>query len=414
MRTFRCVCGAMIFFENGRCLACSRELGWCPGCRDMTALEAVGSRFRCLKPDCRADLIKCHNYAVEDVCNRCILADSVNAPEGALCDCCRFNRVIPDLTVPGNRQKWYRLEQAKRRLIYGLNLAGLPYGNEADGFEPPLGFDFKEDLVRPGDHWHAMGTAERVFTGHANGLITINIREADDVEREAARVNFGEKQRTLIGHFRHEFGHYYWCVLVLGKQELAFKQVFGDHEHPPYAEALARYYQYGAPADWSERYISAYASAHPWEDFAETFAAYLDLVSVLDTAASFGFGGPRVTPDEDVERLVRYYQNVGIFMNEMNRAMGLIDYVPKVLNPAVVEKMRFIHALVGEASVKAKPSSGSGRFPNHRTPGEDPSPKRSEWHDVHPDADTVASAAEDDPFDRADVAVVATPGERDV
>ena len=142
---------------------------------------------------------------------------------------------------------------------------------------------------------------------------------------------------------------------------------------------------------------------------------------VLDTAASFGFGGPRVAPDEDVERLVRYYQNVGIFMNEMNRAMGLIDYVPKVLNPAVVEKMRFIHAMVGEACRRATAAPKSEKKIKTGTPGEDRTSKNaalaakdSEWHDVHPDADTVASAAEDDPFDRADVAVVATPGERDV
>ena len=171
-------------------------------------------------------------------------------PRQPLCDCCRFNVTIPDLTVAGNLQKWYRLEAAKRRLFYDLGELGLPYGTAADGIEPPLSFDFKADVIPKATFGAASAAAERVYTGHANGRITINIREADDVEREKLRVDLGEAQRTLIGHFRHEIGHYYWDMLVKGRREDEFIAVFGDHNSPTYAEALERHYQEGPPADW--------------------------------------------------------------------------------------------------------------------------------------------------------------------
>lgn len=188
-------------------------------------------------------------------------------------------------------------------------------------------------------------------TGHCQGRITINIQEADDDERERLRVQLGESQRTLIGHFRHEIGHYYWEVLVRGHAEAGFKATFGDHEQPTYNEALERHYQSGPPADWQERFISAYASMHPWEDFAETFAAYLDMVCILDSAVHQGLGAAR-SEQSSLDTMLIDYQQIGMAMNEMNRSVGLVDLVPEVFVQPVVAKLRFIHEVVNRASVQ--------------------------------------------------------------
>ena len=166
------------------------------------------------------------------------------------------------------------------------------------------------------------------------------------MEREKARVDMGEKKRTLVGHFRHEIGHFYWDVLVKNRREEEFIAHFGDHNNPPYAEALEAHYQNGPPADWAKSYISAYASMHPWEDFAETWAAYLSMVSVLDTAHHMGLGEAIDPFHADLPTLVNRYQRLGIAMNEMNRSMGLSDAAPESLGPAVIEKLDFIHQLM--------------------------------------------------------------------
>ncbi len=347
MKTFNCVCGNTLFFENSQCLSCGLEVGWCPVCHGISTLRHEHDLvFRCGNTDCGAKLAKCHNYAVENVCNRCIALNDAPPDPSALCDCCVYNDTIPDLSVEGNREKWGRLEAAKRRLFYTLDFLGLPHGTMESGFDPPLAFDFKADSIPSNEFWRTMGADERVYTGHAEGKITINIREADPAERESIRVDLNEAHRTLIGHFRHEIGHYYWDLLVKGKREADSVRIFGDHENPTYAEALDRHYQEGAPAGWQENFISAYATMHPWEDFAETFAAYLEIVSVLDTANNVGFGSVPDVLTADLDELVGVKRRISIVMNEMNRTMGLLDFYPKILVPPVVQKMRFVHELV--------------------------------------------------------------------
>ena len=344
MRFYQCACGQPIYFDNSKCLSCTRMLGFCPACRNLTALiPRDGGHFQCARPQCGVQLAKCFNYAEYNVCNRCV---TVPAEPGTLCDCCRYNATIPDLNIAGNKQKWYRLEAAKRRLFYDLYHLGLPYGMAGDGIDPPLSFDFKADDIPKGDYWRGIGKAQQVYTGHANGRITINIREADDVERETLRVDLGESQRTLIGHFRHEIGHFYWEMLVKGRREADCIRLFGDHNRPPYAEALDAFYKSGPPANWSEQYISAYATMHPWEDFAETWATYLDMVSALDTAEHTGFGGETDPVRAEVGVLVLRYQQLGMALNEINRSMGLIDVVPEIFVQPVIAKLRFIPELV--------------------------------------------------------------------
>lgn len=305
--------------------------------------------------------MKCHNYVTYNVCNRCVHYEGHNAVGGndsaadPLCEHCRFTRTIPDLSVPGNLEKWYRLESAKRRLFYDLDLLHLPYSAQAQGAWPALCFDFKADVTLTNEHWQAMGIKEKIYTGHANGAITINIREADDVERERLRVALGEAQRTLLGHFRHEIGHYYWKGLVEQQCEAAFVKIFGDPLHPSYQEALEAYYSAAPPSHWQAEFVSAYATMHPWEDFAETFATYVDMVSLLDTAsyANFSSSPP---PLHDLDAMVMQYQQLGISLNELNRSMGTMDVAPKVVSLGVKEKLHFIHHLIRPLS-KARRST---------------------------------------------------------
>ncbi len=342
MRTFSCVCGNRLYFNNTQCLSCTRRVGWCPDCNTLRGLDPAGpDRWRCGEPSCRALLKPCHNYTVEHVCNRMIRADSSEA----FCDVCRHNRTVPDTSVPGNRDKWARLESAKRRLFYTLDLLGLPHGTEQDGFDPPLRFDFKAEIIRSRSAWHSLGPIEHVYTGHARGRITINLDEADDAEREKRRINMNEAHRTLVGHFRHEIAHYYWELLVTGPWLERFRNLFGDHENPQYQDALKRHYAEGPPEDWPQRFISAYASMHPWEDFAETFAAYLDMIAVMDTAHHWGL--TQIAPrSPDLDAMLQAYGDLGLMLNEINREMGLLDVVPEIFIPPVRRKLHFVHDLI--------------------------------------------------------------------
>lgn len=355
MKKFHCTCGSSIFFENTQCIACNSELGWCPCCGTLRALmQHDNGQYFCSEPTCNAALTKCHNYAVEHVCNRCVTTPLTPQTEATadplLCNCCRFNDTIPDLTVASNREKWKRIETAKRRLFYTLDSLGLPYGNENEGVIPPLSFDFKGDVIHKKRFWRKMKNQERVYTGHANGKVTINIKEADDIERETARVSMDEAHRTIIGHFRHEIGHYFWDVLVLGKCEAEYIAVFGDHNNPDYSTALDTYYANGPRKDWQNDFVSAYATMHSWEDFAECFAAYLDMVSIIEVAnTQFAHHiiDPRTT---DFTSMALRYSELGILFNEFNRTMGLLDLVPEVFTPAVLYKIEFIHNLLRNAS----------------------------------------------------------------
>ncbi len=347
MRRFRCTCGNQLFFENTQCLICHREVGWCPHCSTLVPLLLQGDGYHCGRSECGAPLFKCHNYAVENVCNRMLLKSQQVAATHQLCDYCQLNATIPDLSVTGNREKWYRLEVAKRRLFYSLDMLELPYAPVGSNFPLPLSFEFKADIVPANAKWHKMGRSEKVYTGHARGVITINIQEADDVERERLRQQFQEAHRTLIGHFRHEIGHYYWELLIEKQREAEFAAVFGDHQSPTYAESQAKYYREGPAPGWSNQFISAYASMHPWEDFAESFAAYLDMRAVLDTAQHRGFRAQSILDDQfELTTAIAYYLQLGVMVNEFNREMGLLDLVPDVFTPAVTNKLSFIHHLV--------------------------------------------------------------------
>jgi hypothetical protein len=336
MRTFRCACGARTFFENTRCLACRRELGFLPDALTLVAIEAKASGWFSTG---RGDYRKCSNYVDEGVCNWMLPA---SAP-GSLCQACQLNHVIPDLSQPENRRLWAETEKAKRRLIYTLNQLKLPLYSKQDDPERGLAFDIKADVG-----------STRVLTGHEDGLITLNVAEADAVEREKVRLSMKERYRTLLGHFRHEVGHYYWDRLVRDTPSLSrFREVFGD-ERADYGEALKRHYATKVAADHAELFISTYAASHPWEDFAETFAHCLHMQDTLETAENFGLTGglPRnekLADARDFDLLMTEWTELTIALNALNRSMGLPDAYPFAISGRVKAKLEFIHSLVGRA-----------------------------------------------------------------
>jgi hypothetical protein len=343
MRRFHCqTCGHEVFFDNTVCVSCSSRLGYVPERVRMLSAppgddlwsDGNGRHYRA-----------CGNAPLV-ACNWLVPADAADA----LCLACRHNRVIPNLDDVEAVVRWSRLELAKRALFYSLIRWRLPMPTKHEAPEAGLAFDFLADEALPD------GTVKTHLTGHADGVITLNIAEGDDAERERRRTEMGEPYRTLVGHFRHEIGHYYWDRLVRdGGRLAACRAVFGD-ERADYGEALRRHYAEGPPADWGDRTISAYAASHPWEDFAETFAHYLHIVDALETAHAFGV--QRVAEDGTISvdadpyqagtlaALIAAWVPVTVALNAINRSMGQPDLYPFVLSPAVEEKLGFVHDLV--------------------------------------------------------------------
>jgi hypothetical protein len=260
---------------------------------------------------------------------------------------------IPNLSDDVKRGRWARLERAKRRLLYALIKFGFPLEAQPVTSKGALHFELLADEMRPD------GKQKRVMTGHYNGRITINIIEADDAIREKNRIALGEPYRTLIGHFRHEVAHHYWDKLVAGTDMIdACRACFGD-ERQDYGEALKTYYATGAAPNWRDSFVSEYASAHPWEDFAETWAHYFHMVGGLETAYAYGLnpqplhvGAPVLVQLEDpyhvsdVDQLIEHWIPLTVAMNAMNRSMGNSDYYPFALSPRISAKLKFVHDLI--------------------------------------------------------------------
>jgi hypothetical protein len=262
--------------------------------------------------------------------------------------------MVPDLSLPMNLRRWRQIEQAKRRLFYTLLRLQLPLTSRAND-DKGLAWDFLADSQ--------IGQAStQVMTGHFDGVITINIAEADDDERERRRVALHEPYRTLLGHFRHEVGHYYWIMLVERNPRPSvmdrFRVTFGD-ERNDYRTALNNHYLNGAPSEWQETWVSSYASSHPWEDWAETWAHYLHMVDTLETASAFGLRLRSRTLDASLEtaidfdphvasldRLIAGWLPLTFAANSLNRSMGQKDMYPFVLTPVVVSKLAFVHEMI--------------------------------------------------------------------
>ena len=361
MRLFVCpACQQTVHFENSQCTRCGHALAYLPELGMLTAMEPAPSAdnaeggpqgiFVALGAGKNGRYRLCGNQIDHGACNWAV-------PESdgkhRFCRACRLNDIIPNLSDPQAKQAWIKLEQNKRRLIYTLLELHLPVESRDEQPQLGLAFAFKQDL--PGE--------EKVYIAHDHGLITINIAEADSPFREKTRIELGEGYRTLLGHFRHEIGHYYWDRLVDNSAFLEpFRKLFGD-ERASYEEAVATHYKNGAPRDWHNRFVSSYASMHPWEDWAESWAHYLHMVDTLETARNLGLVlrpkagrdarklevGTRRLDFDDFDDLERNWVPLTIALNSLNRSMGLSDPYPFVLSQPALDKIRFVHDLVEKA-----------------------------------------------------------------
>lgn len=339
MRKFQCPkCEARVYFDNGLCLNCGSPIAFDPATLAMAALqpaaETPGSYRRVGAGD--VSLVKYCANAAHAACNWLTAQGDGNG----LCEACDLNRMIPNLSEAGSARKWSDFERAKKRLVYGLKRFGLP--TDTGGGMGRLTFDFARDVV----------------TGHLDGVITVDMAEADAVERTRQREQFAEPYRSLLGHLRHESGHFYWELLVeAGGRLEQFRALFGD-ERQNYQDALDRHYAAGPPGDWPQRFVSAYASMHPWEDWAETWAHYLHIVDALDTAeaegmepraAGFAFGSVwpfkpyDVYRDESFAALMERWVPLSIAMNTVSRSMGHDDFYPFVIPAPAHDKLGFVH-----------------------------------------------------------------------
>ncbi|HEV3222997.1 MAG TPA: putative zinc-binding peptidase [Puia sp.] len=347
MKLYTCSnCHSLIYFENNICLHCGYSLGFNANALSLITLVPEDDHLYLNIQNKQEKFRYCKN-AEYATCNWLV----PSMQESEYCQACELNRVIPALTSEENLKRWKNIEVAKHRLVYSLLRLRLPVSKKRDNEETGIAFDFLADS----------SPKEKVITGHDNGVITLNIEEADEAARVRHKLDLGEKYRTLLGHFRHEIGHYYWESLIKNSDALEkCRLLFGDEE-VDYSKALEAYYKNGAPPNWSEYYISPYAASHPWEDWAETWAHYLHLMDTLETAFSFGI---RIQPDmvqdtksiqasiqqdpydmTDFNQIIKWWLPLTFAVNSLNRSMGHSDFYPFVISEPVVKKLQFIHEL---------------------------------------------------------------------
>lgn len=338
MRDFTCPnCGQRLAFENSLCLSCGSALGF--SLDDMALLViAPGPESEHAGAVDEREYRLCANLHLAE-CNWLV----EKHPAGQLCASCELTRTRPADADHKAMSAFADAEKAKRRLIVELNELKLPIVGRDEDVNYGLAFDLLSSET------------EKVVTGHHNGVITLDLAEGDDVHREQLRIAMAEPYRTLLGHFRHEIGHYYFYRLI-GPSEAngaRFTELFGD-PYADYQAALDRHYTEGAPQGWAKTFVSSYASMHPAEDWAETFAHYLHIRDTLDTSAAFGFAPSGATLERRTlgpsgfDTIIEMWLPLAWGLNMVNRSMGKEDIYPFVLPPTVLDKMRFIHTVIDE------------------------------------------------------------------
>ena len=343
MKVFECgYCNYPLFFENNQCSNCGHACGYRDSDHKMLTFDPLGTSL--ISDREKIEYKYCKNKEHE-VCNWLLEKNDKHD----YCPACQLNRTIPNLSDKENFPKWKNLEIAKHRLIYQLQKMGLELLSKMVNNEG-LCFDFIVKMNNP-----------NIMTGHASGVITILLQEADSVLREQIRKQLQEPYRTLIGHLRHEVGHYFWERLISNNKEAlsAFRAIFGNEE-ADYCNALKIYYKVGALDNWQDFFISKYATSHPWEDWAETWAHYLHIMDMVETAHFFGL---KVNSNEisknmrieatfdpylikDFETIINTCIPLSFAVNSINRAMGVPDVYPFVITQGVIKKMTFIHELL--------------------------------------------------------------------
>jgi hypothetical protein len=376
MKNFHCQqCGNQIFFESVTCVHCGAMLGFVPEKIAMYSFERLedgtcsswGEQKYIAKP--------CANYVGDGVCNWMVNVDEANG----LCESCRLTSIIPSLDDGKNVAYWRDMEAAKRRLLYSLLVLNLePFAKKEDG-QPVMSFQFLDPKL----------TDEEIITGHRDGEITLNVEEADSVERERCRKDLGEHYRTLLGHFRHESGHAYFERLIANGPWLdEFRTLFGD-ERLNYKESLEQYYSQGPNLDWGNSFISCYASSHPWEDWAETWAHCLHMIDTVETARACGIvlapvhpqepslPAATVSPKNDLfKNLIDDWFALTYVINSLNRSMGMPDAYPFSISQAAQQKLEFVHRVIQAQNkvLRSTGQDGNATESSNKNPPTSPTP----------------------------------------
>jgi hypothetical protein len=354
MKLYTCShCHNLLYFENNVCLNCDHMVGFDAAALALITLDGKnGNEYYNIAN--KKDIYRFCENAVHGTCNWLVPASQAFP----FCQACELNRTIPSLTENDNLKRWKLIEVAKHRLVYSLLRLHLPVEAKKDNEETGIAFDFMADG----------SSKEKIMTGHDNGTITLNIEEADEAERVRHKLDLGEKYRTLLGHFRHEIGHYYWEVIIKNSSSIKkFRQLFGD-EQKDYAKALETYYKNGVPANWADHFISPYATSHAWEDWAESWAHYLHMMDTLETAYAFGIRiNPKKAADEqdlqinitsdpysiaNFDEIIKMWLPLTFAVNSLNRSMGHPDFYPFIISSPVIEKLKFIHEEIRKATTK--------------------------------------------------------------
>ena len=349
-----------MFFDNFACLRCGSALGFLADERVLLAIRATADDRTVFEPVDGGG--RRYRYCTNELVARCNWLVPADAP-ARLCRSCVLTSVRPNDAEQVAMARFADAEAAKRRLVDQILSLGLPL------------IDREADEAR-GVTFELLSSREKpVTTGHQSGVITLDLSESDDAHREFVRQQLGEQYRTVLGHLRHEIGHYFWPLIVVEPDRLGeFRSLFGD-ETASYATAIEQHYSANRDREgdegWSATHVSRYATMHPWEDWAETFAHYLHIVDGLETAESFGLrvGDPSrsagererpVTPDGSsppVADAVGEWLVLTLALNAMSRSIGEHDLYPFVLSPTVVAKLDFVHRCVVDAAASRSVSA---------------------------------------------------------
>ena len=325
VKAFRCrICDNPLHFENSVCVSCGTGLGFSreertivPVNEDGVYLDNVGEQWHV-----------CRNLSLSG----CTWLTQV---EGGQCFACSMTRTRPNDEDARGIANFPAAERAKRHVIFELDTLGFPVVSKHMDPDNGLAFDLLSSVE------------ENVVIGHANGLITIDLAESEAAHREKVRENLGEPYRTMLGHFRHEVGHYYEWQLVRGDARLdECRALFGD-ESKDYQAEIDRHYKEGPPAGWESSYISSYATMHPFEDFAETWAHYLHICDTIQTASEYGLAtvGTITSFSQFSDVVVGIWVPLSVALNMINRSMGHEDLYPFVIPAPVLDKLEFVASL---------------------------------------------------------------------
>lgn len=303
-------CGNEVFFDSIECVRC--RTGLAVEIRGRGALSVLDASTT--TPCARRSVWSC-NWPAEP---------------GAFDQLCASCRLV-DPNIWAHDPRMVPFQTAQRRALYQLAELGVPWRD----VDPALRFVYLSKTADPD-----------ATIGHRGGEITLDIDEADPAYGERIRANLGEHYRTPLGHLRHELGHFVWLTMVANDPDrlAAFRERFGD-ERDDYAAALERHYQRVDDLSWRDRHVSFYASAHPWEDFAESWAQVMHVHDVVETGAAWGVVHAPADP-ADARAWLGTSVTASVAANELARAMGMRDLYPFALTEGARTKVEFCWRLV--------------------------------------------------------------------